>query len=247
MRKRTKKKVTMTTIANATGFTTATVSNVLSGKKGAGSEDTRRKIIECARVLGYVPKSGELPSIDEVDETKDTVYDPFAPVCAEEDMDAVSGDETENGGYGVTGLTMDDIRFYREAQGWSQQEFASTFGIPVTTYCQWESGRRTPPPYVLNMIAQTTQLSPDLISLWNRDTIAFKIEDAVKQVFKAKGCNIPIDFHVELAPIPNETGLEYMDGFYLVCGTVSPANHQALLSFLQQVLPDDLSEEKTAE
>lgn len=44
------------------------------------------------------------------------------------------------------------IRAIRAATGLSQVRFAERYGIPRRTIENWESGVRTPPPYVINLI-----------------------------------------------------------------------------------------------
>ncbi len=53
---------------------------------------------------------------------------------------------------GSTNLTMTDVKRCRIANDMSQREFAEMFSIPFATYVQWESGRRNPPAYVLNLM-----------------------------------------------------------------------------------------------
>lgn len=52
------KRVTLQMIANKAGVSTVTVSNVLSGKKGAG-EEVRSKVISIAEELGYVKEKNQ--------------------------------------------------------------------------------------------------------------------------------------------------------------------------------------------
>lgn len=47
---------------------------------------------------------------------------------------------------------MEEIIKKRKEMKLSQAKFANKFGIPVGTYIQWESGRRKPPQYTINMI-----------------------------------------------------------------------------------------------
>lgn len=45
-----------------------------------------------------------------------------------------------------------DIKHLRHLTGYNQNDFAAHFDIPVTTLRGWEQGKRTPAPYVINMI-----------------------------------------------------------------------------------------------
>lgn len=44
------------------------------------------------------------------------------------------------------------LKEIREATGLSQKYFAESLKIPVRTYEQWETGKRTPPEYVVDLI-----------------------------------------------------------------------------------------------
>lgn len=46
----------------------------------------------------------------------------------------------------------EQIRAIRAKTGLSQARFAERYGIPRRTIENWESGVRTPPPYVINLI-----------------------------------------------------------------------------------------------
>ena len=49
--------------------------------------------------------------------------------------------------------TKDKLKQMRSNTGLTQAKFAAKFNIPVSTYEQWEMGMRTPPRYVVDMIA----------------------------------------------------------------------------------------------
>lgn len=40
----------------------------------------------------------------------------------------------------------------------SQTQLAESFDIPLRTVQDWHAGRRTPPPYVVNMLIQLLEL-----------------------------------------------------------------------------------------
>ena len=46
------------------------------------------------------------------------------------------------------------IKEAREAAGLSRAEMSRLFEIPVRTLEEWDSGRRTPPPYVEKLIVE---------------------------------------------------------------------------------------------
>ena len=39
----------------------------------------------------------------------------------------------------------------------TQDEFSNAYGIPVRTLQQWESGRRNPPEYVINLLERAVK------------------------------------------------------------------------------------------
>lgn len=53
----------------------------------------------------------------------------------------------------------DQIRAIRAATGLSQVRFAERYGIPRRTIENWESGVRTPPPYVINLLQLAVNLT----------------------------------------------------------------------------------------
>lgn len=44
------------------------------------------------------------------------------------------------------------IKSLREVSGMTQKAFSEYFSIPTRTIEDWETGRRTPPPYLLPLI-----------------------------------------------------------------------------------------------
>jgi len=50
------------------------------------------------------------------------------------------------------------IKMLRERAGENRREFSAHTGIPVRTLQDWELGNRTPPDYILRMIAYQLEL-----------------------------------------------------------------------------------------
>lgn len=50
-----------------------------------------------------------------------------------------------------------NIKEAREEAGLSRAEMSRLFEIPVRTLEEWDSGRRTPPPYVEKLIVEKLQ------------------------------------------------------------------------------------------
>lgn len=56
------------------------------------------------------------------------------------------------------------VKELRTQLGFSQSKFAAMFNIPVSTLKDWEQERRTPPPYVLEMIKTILEMRGLIIS-----------------------------------------------------------------------------------
>ena len=54
------------------------------------------------------------------------------------------------------------IQQLRKSTGLSQSKFSAYFGIPTATLQDWEHGRRTPPPYIIGMMARILELEKEL-------------------------------------------------------------------------------------
>lgn len=53
------------------------------------------------------------------------------------------------------------IKEMRELLGISRTEFSRRYGIPLRTLEDWESGKRTPPPYVINLLERIIKEDAD--------------------------------------------------------------------------------------
>lgn len=49
-------------------------------------------------------------------------------------------------------MEMKTVKEIREHSGLSRAEFSRVYGIPVRTLEDWESGKRTSPPYMINLL-----------------------------------------------------------------------------------------------
>jgi DNA-binding transcriptional regulator YiaG len=54
----------------------------------------------------------------------------------------------------------EQIRSIRAQTGLSQQAFAAAYEIPKRTIENWESGSRTPPPYVIRLLELAVKALP---------------------------------------------------------------------------------------
>lgn len=55
------------------------------------------------------------------------------------------------------------IQELRQMTNMSQRKFSAYFGIPTSTLQDWEHGRRTPPPYIINMMSRILKLEKILL------------------------------------------------------------------------------------
>ena len=70
-----------------------------------------------------------------------------------------------------------DIKELRDSTGMTQKEFASRYGIPISTLRKWEQGESSPAPYVAALLARTL---PDTESSLKR-TIQEDLEGVKEQ------------------------------------------------------------------
>lgn len=54
-----------------------------------------------------------------------------------------------------------EIKEMRELLGISRAEFSRRYGIPLRTLENWESGMRTPPPYVITLLERIIKEDAD--------------------------------------------------------------------------------------
>lgn len=54
-----------------------------------------------------------------------------------------------------------EIKEMRELLGISRAEFSRRYRIPLRTLEDWESGKRTPPPYVINLLERIIKEDAD--------------------------------------------------------------------------------------
>ena len=61
----------------------------------------------------------------------------------------------------------DRVRQLRKQTGLSQSQFADKFEIPKNTLQDWEQKRRTPPPYVVSMMAKILDIEKETLHCKN--------------------------------------------------------------------------------
>ena len=92
-----------------------------------------------------------------------------------------------------------DIKELRDSTGMTQKEFASRYGIPISTLRKWEQGESSPAPYVAALLARTlpdTEFS--LKRIKTRDGKTYYYNPVKKEVSDVKGNRITIQQNLAL-------------------------------------------------
>lgn len=80
-------------------------------------------------------------------------------------------------------ITVDDLKRCRSLNKMTQAQFAEKIGVPLTTYVQWESGRRTPPDYALTLIAKLIKCEGSFREmLMHSDPVRYELMQYVSDV-----------------------------------------------------------------
>ena len=91
-----------------------------------------------------------------------------------------------------------DIKELRDSTGMTQKEFASRYGIPISTLRKWEQGESSPAPYVAALLARTlpdTESSLKRIKTQGGKTYYYS--PVKKEVSDVKGNHITIQEDLE--------------------------------------------------
>lgn len=51
-------------------------------------------------------------------------------------------------------MTANEIR---NLSGMNRRRFCAAYGIPYTTMCDWEAGRATPAPYIMDLLERVVR------------------------------------------------------------------------------------------
>ena len=80
------------------------------------------------------------------------------------------------------------IRELRDLTGLTQQQFASTYEIPLSTLRKWEQGESSPPAYVVTMLARMIPgTDHSLKSVQSKTGSVFYYDSMRKMVYDRKG------------------------------------------------------------
>lgn len=90
------------------------------------------------------------------------------------------------------------IKELRESTGMTQKNFASMYGIPLSTLRKWEQGESSPAPYVVNLIARTLPATDSgLKEIAGKDGTVFYYDKNQKAVSDVRGNRIFIQEDLE--------------------------------------------------
>ena len=91
-----------------------------------------------------------------------------------------------------------DIKELRDSTGMTQKEFASRYGIPISTLRKWEQGESSPAPYVAALLARTLpDTESSLKRIKTRSGKTYYYNPAKKEVSDVKGNSITIQEELE--------------------------------------------------
>ena len=91
-----------------------------------------------------------------------------------------------------------DIKELRDSTGMKQKEFASRYGIPISTLRKWEQGESSPAPYVAALLARTLpDIESSLKRIKTRSGKTYYYNPAKKEVSDVKGNSITIQEELE--------------------------------------------------
>ena len=91
-----------------------------------------------------------------------------------------------------------DIKELRDSTGMTQKEFASRYGIPISTLRKWEQGESSPAPYVAALLARTLpDTESSLKRIKTRSGKTYYYNPAKKEVSDVKGNRITIQEDLE--------------------------------------------------
>lgn len=86
-----------------------------------------------------------------------------------------------------------DIKELRDSTGMTQKEFASRYGIPISTLRKWEQGESSPAPYVAALLARTLpDTESSLKRIKTRGGKTYYYNPVKKEVSDVKGNRITI-------------------------------------------------------
>ena len=91
-----------------------------------------------------------------------------------------------------------DIKELRDSTGMTQKEFASRYGIPISTLRKWEQGESSPAPYVAALLARTLpDTESSLKRIKTRSGKTYYYNPVKKEVSDVKGNRITIQEDLE--------------------------------------------------
>lgn len=105
------------------------------------------------------------------------------------------------------------VKELRESTGMTQKNFASMYGIPLSTLRKWEQGEASPAPYVVNLIARTLPATDSgLKKIAGKDGAVFYYDKNQKAVSDA--CGNKIYIREDLEGIKEQNLVLYLKDLY---------------------------------
>ena len=129
------------------------------------------------------------------------------------------------------------LKSLRERAGMSAIEVATSLGIPYQTYSQWESGRRKPPYYVVQMI--TTILNQAMRDA-KKNTNDLNLSMRIRNDLTLMGCPVYVVDGVNVVSVVDELGDRK---YYVTLGRIAPQQIGLFKYWLNSQFDDKLAEE----
>lgn len=131
------------------------------------------------------------------------------------------------------------LKKLRDRAGLSAVEVAGKFNIPYQTYMQWESGRRRPPYYVLQMF--TTILNQYIKDKAHKTKNENKIADRADDTLTLIGCPVYMPRCVRIVSSVDEMGDRK---YYLTIARVAPRDINMLKYWLNHACDEEAYNER---
>lgn len=132
------------------------------------------------------------------------------------------------------------LRDLRDRLALSQCEFASRLHVPVQTYSQWETGRRTPPDYVIDMIITLVDQSDKIREITGSGKNIGHLSEDFSYDIAALGCPIPFSSRVGIVKTENEWGEAK---YYITVGEIASGHVKPMLKWLDSNVDEEYVEE----
>ena len=131
------------------------------------------------------------------------------------------------------------LKDLRELVNLPQVEFAHKFNIPLQTYSQWETGRRNPPDYVIEMISKIIEQELSITALTNHGKNIGWLSDYFRHGLASIGCPIPVLDKVRIVKSEDECGTVR---YHITAGDIAEKYIKPMKYWLQQNVDSEYEE-----